>query len=153
MDLFTRKRIMSSIKSKNTKPEMIIRKGLFRRGYRYRLYDKKIPGTPDVIFPRFQALIFVHGCFWHGHGCKLYRMPKNNVLYWESKILRNQQRDSEILQRLLSLNWRVMLIWECAIVGKYSYSPDTLFSQIEKWLHSSNNYQILEGRHELEDEQ
>jgi len=111
-----RRRCMSHIRSNNTKPEILVRHELFRRGYRYRINVSKLPGKPDIVLPKYKTVIFINGCFWHGHeGCKHFVQPKSNVDYWKSKILRNQQRDKETILKLQQLGWKVVIIWECEI--------------------------------------
>ena len=113
-----RHRCMSHIRSKNTKPEVLVRKELFRRGYRYRINVRELPGKPDIVLPKYKTAIFVNGCFWHGHGgCKRFVLPKSNREYWESKIRRNQQRDSVAVQMLQLAGWNVITIWECNLTA------------------------------------
>ena len=107
---------MRAVKSKNTKPEMIVRKTLHALGYRYRLNVKTLPGSPDLVFPKYRAVIFVHGCFWHGHACKRgARLPKTNQDYWRKKIARNVARDAKNSEALRALGWRVITLWECEL--------------------------------------
>lgn len=107
---------MAAIKGKDTKPEMIVRKYLFSRGLRFRVQVRKLPGNPDIVLPRYRIVIFVNGCFWHGHeGCKYYRLPKSNVEFWENKIRNNKARDSHNEEQLKALGWRVIRVWECDI--------------------------------------
>lgn len=106
---------MSRIKSNNTSIELIVRKWLFSFGYRYRVNDKRYPGKPDIILPKYKTAIFVHGCFWHGHNCKIGHIPKTNTNYWKNKIGRNQERDRENASKLHKLGWNVITIWECEI--------------------------------------
>lgn len=111
-----RHRCMSAIKGRNTKPELLVRKFLFSRGFRYRLNDPRLPGHPDLVLRKYRSVIFVNGCFWHGHeGCKHFVLPKSNIEYWESKILGNQQRDKEVILKLQQQGWRVIIVWECEI--------------------------------------
>ena len=111
-----RSEIMRAVKSKNTKPELKLRKTLFRRGFRYRLHGKDLPGKPDLVFPRFRAVIFIHGCFWHGHDCaRGARAPKSNAAYWRAKIARNAERDAAHLAAVKNLGWRVRTVWECQL--------------------------------------
>lgn len=111
-----RSRCMAAIKGKDTKPEMIVRKYLFSRGLRFRVQVRKLPGTPDIVLPKYKTVIFVNGCFWHGHeGCKYFRMPKSNVDFWQIKIARNIERDAETEAELMRLGWKVIRIWECEI--------------------------------------
>ncbi|KAA6322534.1 Very short patch repair protein [termite gut metagenome] len=111
---------MSKIRSKNTKPEMALRKALFARGYRYRVNYKKLPGKPDIVFPKYKIAIFVHGCFWHGHekGCIDSHIPKTNIEYWSEKIRKNKERDENNIARILSMEWKVLIIWDCEIQQK-----------------------------------
>lgn len=106
---------MSLIRSKDTKPELLLRRQLFARGYRYRLHDKRLPGKPDLIFPKRRKVVFVHGCFWHGHSCPHGRMPKSKQDYWAPKIAANQERDAAQQQELAQLGWQVMVVWECEL--------------------------------------
>ena len=114
-----RSRCMAAIKGKDTKPEMIVRKYLFSCGLRFRVQVRKLPGTPDIVLPKYKTVIFVNGCFWHGHGgCKYFRLPKSNVEFWKEKIERNIERDRESMQALLDLGWKVIRIWECELRNK-----------------------------------
>ena len=107
---------MARIKSSGTKPEETIRKALFALGFRYRKNDIHLPGKPDIVFPKYKVVVFVHGCFWHRHeGCKYNRLPKSNTLYWVKKFERNVQRDQELISKLQKLGWKVYVIWECQI--------------------------------------
>jgi len=110
---------MSHIRSKNTKPEMIVRKYLFAQGYRYRLHVKRLPGTPDIVLKKFRTVIFVNGCFWHGHeGCKYYVLPKTRTEYWQKKIARNKERDYKERLLLRDSGWHVIQLWECQLKPK-----------------------------------
>lgn len=112
----TRSEIMRAVKSRNTTPELIVRRVTHSMGYRYRLHRKDLPGCPDMAFPARKAVIFVNGCFWHGHHCKRgTREPKTNRVYWAAKIARNVARDAQTARRLRSFGWRAMVIWECEI--------------------------------------
>lgn len=114
-----RSEIMSSIKGKNTKPEMIVRHFLFSRGIRYRLHDKFLPGKPDIKLTKYKCLIFINGCFWHGHeNCKIYVMPKTNKEFWYSKIQKNISRDKKNLDDLKILGWKNIILWECDLKSK-----------------------------------
>lgn len=110
-----RSRNMSHIRSTDTKPEEIVRKYLFRRGFRYRKNDKRYPGKPDIVLPRYHAIVFVNGCFWHMHGCSRSRFPKSHQDYWKPKIERNVQRDLENKQKLEADGWKVIVVWECEL--------------------------------------
>ena len=114
-----RSRCMAAIKGKDTKPEMIVRKYLFSRGLRFRVQVKKLQGTPDIVLPKYKIVVFVNGCFWHGHeGCKYFRLPKSNVEFWREKIERNIERDKESMKALFDLGWKVIRVWECELRNK-----------------------------------
>jgi DNA mismatch endonuclease, patch repair protein len=130
-----RSRNMRAIKSKNTRPEMILRSGLHRRGLRFRIHPKDLPGKPDLVFPKFGAVIFVHGCFWHGHSCPLFKMPATRVDFWMSKITANQTRDARDAAGLSALGWRVATVWECALKGRGKLPVPTVIDELVKWLH------------------
>jgi len=130
--------MMSGIKGKNTKPEMIVRQELFRRGFRYRLHRKDLPGKPDLIFPKYNASIFVNGCFWHCHNCKLFKWPKQNKRFWTEKIIGNKIRDRKNIILLSDRGWRVLTIWECAFRGKKIDDITTEIDKVAEWLVSSN---------------
>ncbi|MEO6721762.1 MAG: very short patch repair endonuclease [Ferruginibacter sp.] len=107
---------MSRIKGKNTKPEMLVRKFLHANGFRYRPYDKKLPGKPDIVLPKYKTVIFVHGCFWHGHaGCKKAALPKTRTIWWRDKISINKRNDFKSTLKLRSQGWQVIEIWECEL--------------------------------------
>ena len=106
---------MSRIRSTNTKPEEIVRKYLFSHGFRYRKNDKRYPGKPDIVLPKYRTIIFVNGCFWHMHGCSRSRLPRSNQDYWFPKIERNIQRDTETHQKLKTAGWQVIVVWECEL--------------------------------------
>ena len=110
---------MSRIRGKNTKPEILVRKGLHARGFRFRLHNKKLPGSPDIVLPKYGVAIMVNGCFWHGHkGCRYAAKPKTNIEFWETKIARNQHRDEVTAAHLEALGWTVITVWECELRGK-----------------------------------
>lgn len=106
---------MSRIRSKNTKPELLVRKYLYANGFRFRVNVRTLPGTPDIVLKKYHTAIFINGCFWHGHVCQQGRMPKTNVAFWEKKIARNQERDEEVRDKLRALGWRTMVVWECQL--------------------------------------
>lgn len=109
---------MSRIRGKNTKPEILVRKGLHARGFRFRLHNKKLPGSPDIVLPKYGVAIMVNGCFWHGHkGCRYANEPKSNVDFWQAKIARNRHRDEVTTAHLEALGWHVITIWECELRG------------------------------------
>jgi DNA mismatch endonuclease (patch repair protein) len=108
-----RSALMKSVKRSNTKPEVTLRKELHRRGFRYVIGDRRLPGTPDLVFPRYKAAVFVHGCFWHGHDCRQGQTPRSNADFWRNKVLGNRARDSRKEEALRALRWRVLTVWEC----------------------------------------
>lgn len=138
VDKATRSRIMSSIRGKNTKPEMTVRRFLHAAGFRYRLHRKDLPGKPDLILPKYNLVVFVHGCFWHQHhGCHYAYTPASNTVQWREKLEGNRQRDLVQQQQLLDMGWRVLVVWECGL--KHSkHDLEEITSAIQ-----SNN-QILE---------
>lgn len=125
---------MSGIRSKNTKPEVRIRKALFAEGFRYRLHEKKLPGKPDLVFPKYRAAVFVHGCFWHGHDCSLFKWPASNVEFWKTKISGNMSRDLKSTKELETLGWRVLTVWECATKGPKKWEWNKLIIEISSWI-------------------
>ena len=109
-----RHRNMAAIRSASTKPELKLRRALWLRGFRYRVNDTRLPGKPDIVLPKYRTVIFVHGCFWHGHkGCKNYTVPKTNTDFWVAKVARNQERDQEVWRKLEAKGWSVIIVWEC----------------------------------------
>jgi len=128
-----RSKMMSGIKGKNTKPEILIRHRIFAMGFRYRLHVRDLPGKPDLVFPKYRAVIFVNGCFWHGHDCHLFKWPNTNTDFWKDKILKNICNDSKKTDQLLVLGWRVFNVWECSIKNRMQYVDEVVFS-IAKWL-------------------
>ena len=139
VDKATRSRMMSGIRSKNTKPEKKIRSALHRRGFRFRLNQASLPGKPDLVFRKYNAVIFIHGCFWHGHNCRLFKWPSSNTAFWRNKIERNRAKDAEVLVVLKKIGWRVIVIWECALKGKAQMAklPNTV-DRVCTWLLRSN---------------
>jgi DNA mismatch endonuclease (patch repair protein) len=129
-----RSRMMSGIRGKDTKPEMIVRRGLHAMGFRYRLHDKSLPGKPDLVLPKYKAVIFVHGCFWHKHDCKYFKWPKTRPEFWREKILGNVERDLDSIQRLNEKEWRTAVVWECAFRG--TRQSEEVFTILKQWLFS-----------------
>ena len=140
-----RSRMMAGIRGKNTKPELAMRSALHRRGFRFRLHCKELPGKPDLVFPKFRAVIFVHGCFWHGHGCHLFKWPKTRSEFWQQKINSNIDRDRRQRLALISAGWRVATIWECVLKGRTSVSVDEVAEKCATWLESNQNELRLSG--------
>lgn len=136
VDPATRSRMMSGIRGKNTRPELLIRKALHARGFRYRLHCD-LPGKPDICLPKHRAVIFVHGCFWHGHGCHLFKWPSTRPEFWRAKIERNREVDRAAFVALQDQGWRIGSVWECALKGKQRLPIDQISSELESWLRSS----------------
>lgn len=134
VDAPTRSRMMSGIRGRDTKPELLIRKGLHARGYRYRLHPRTLPGKPDLAFPSRKAAIFIHGCFWHGHGCPLFKWPSTRAEWWRAKIEGNRARDRAVRAELAGMGWRQMRVWECALKGRQRRDPDALLDLVAGWL-------------------
>lgn len=119
VDKKRRSEIMSSVKGFDTKPEILVRKYLFKKGFRFRLQNKSLPGKPDIKLKKYNCLIFVNGCFWHGHpNCKIYVMPKTNKRFWYSKIENNIKRDKRNIRKLKKMGWKVIVVWECELKNK-----------------------------------
>ena len=128
---------MSGIRGQNTKPEILVRSLLHRQGFRFRLHVRDLPGKPDIVLPRYHAVIFVHGCFWHGHDCPLFRLPGTREDFWREKIGRNRANDQKSLEALLREGWRVGIVWECAIRGA-GRDIDSVALRLGEWLRSEN---------------
>lgn len=133
VDPATRSRMMSGIKSRNTKPEILVRKALFKHGFRFRLHEKNLPGKPDIVLPKYHAIIFIHGCFWHEHSCKYFKWPKSNTEFWVNKIKGNAVRDKRILLELQQQGWKTCVIWEC-IFKTDKQKIDKYFESLFKWV-------------------
>ena len=120
-DKKTRSYNMSQIKGKDTKPEMLIRKFLFSKGFRYRLHDKKLPGKPDIVLPKFKTVVFVHSCFWHGHeNCPYYVIPSTRTEWWLNKIEQTKQRDTLKQNMLEDMGWKIIIVWECQVKPQHA---------------------------------
>lgn len=140
-----RRYCMSRIRGKNTKPELIIRKALFKQGFRYRINNTKLLGKPDITLSKFKVVIFVHGCFWHGHNCHLFKWPKTNESFWRHKIKKNIERDTKIKKQLISQGWRVFTIWECALRGKSRISLDLIIESCKTLINSTTQKAEISG--------
>jgi DNA mismatch endonuclease (patch repair protein) len=134
VDSATRSRMMSGIRSKNTDPEMQMRKALHRAGFRYRLHAKDVPGKPDMMFPKYRAAVFINGCFWHGHDCSLFKMPGTRQEFWAAKIGRNRQRDVDVRAMLDERGWRYATVWECATRGPGRLGLEETVRRLIAWL-------------------
>lgn len=140
-----RSRMMAGIKGKNTKPELLLRSELHRRGFRFRLHRCDLPGRPDLLFPKWNAVIFVHGCFWHGHDCHLFRMPKSRTDFWREKIAGNVARDWRQMGALRAAGWRVGVVWECALKGRTRLPLERVIDQCAAWLKSTEPGMEING--------
>lgn len=141
---------MSSIRSRNTKPEILVRQYLWSHGYRYRLNSKKLPGKPDIVLAKYKTCIFINGCFWHGHeGCKYYTIPKSNTEFWLSKVARNRQRDQQVLQKLETMGWHCITIWECELKKeKRQQTLDSLLNKLSRFYFKDMGIHLYEIREE-----
>lgn len=128
---------MSRIKGKNTKPEMLIRRGLHARGLRYRLHDRLLPGRPDLVFRKYKAVVFVHGCFWHAHGCVMSKLPTTRQDFWRTKLAANTARDHKAVEALQANGWRVVIVWECALRGPQRWKEEALLDCVANFIQSS----------------
>lgn len=133
-----RSRMMSAIRGKDTKPELAIRKGLHRLGFRYALHSTRFPGKPDMVFPKYRAVIWVHGCYWHGHECRDGKPASSNREYWGPKIVRNRERDVRNLAAVEAAGWRSLVIWECAFRRKGSEALAEVVRRAAKWVREDN---------------
>ncbi|WP_367646976.1 very short patch repair endonuclease [Ruegeria arenilitoris] len=144
-DRQTRSRNMAAIRGEDTKPELIIRRGLHARGFRYRLHGRKLPGRPDLVLPKYQAVIFVNGCFWHGHQCPLFKWPKTREEFWRNKIGGNVARDQKNFAALQAADWRVATVWECALKGKGRQNVADVIDTLSQWLSCGDAELDIEG--------
>jgi len=137
--------MMAGIRGRDTRPEKLIRSGLHLMGFRFRLHPAGLPGKPDLVLPRYRAAIFIHGCFWHGHDCPLFRMPGNNRGFWEAKIAANRERDEEVSALLRELGWRQLTIWECAIRGAGQLGLEEVLRRSAAWIRSRRREASIRG--------
>ena len=148
VDAATRSRMMSGIRGKNTKPEMMLRQGLHARRLRYRLHAKELPGSPDLVFPARRAVLFVHGCFWHGHDCHLFRMPGSRPDFWRTKIERNREVDRRSVEALRQAGWRVGVVWECALKGRTRLDLNAVLDACAAWAREGGDMLEIRGKDE-----
>lgn len=141
-----RSRMMAGIRGKDTRPELLIRRGLHAAGFRFRLHAKDLPGHPDIVLPKHRAVILVSGCFWHSHDCHLFRMPGTRREFWEAKIRRNRERDTEVRNALSALGWRHMSIMECALKGRTKLLPGDVIAACCDWIRNGAPEGVIEGR-------
>ncbi len=144
-DIKTRSYNMSAIKGKNTKPEMFIRHSLHTAGFRYRLHVKDLPGKPDIVLPKYKAIIMVNGCFWHKHQCYLFKWPSTRIKFWKEKIDKNVKNDHINLLKLQKMGWRIMIVWECALKGKIKLTSDEILKQMTNWIKSDSEFKEIAG--------
>jgi len=140
-----RSRLMAGIRGKNTKPELTLRRGLHAAGFRFRLHDRTLPGKPDIVFPKYRAVLFAHGCFWHGHDCHLFKWPSTRPEFWQAKIHRNREVDSLVSAALQEAGWRQGIVWECALKGKARLPIETVLSECAAWLQSDIPFFEIRG--------
>lgn len=148
MDVLTpdqRQKNMKAIRARGTKPERILGRGLHARGFRYRLNVPRLPGTPDLVFPKYHAVIFAHGCFWHGHDCDQFKIPTTRRDFWLNKLEANRARDKRHISTLLGEGWRVMVVWECALRGRCKHPADGVLDQCKRFLESNIVNSELKG--------
>lgn len=141
-----RSQMMAGIRAKDTKPELLLRSGLHKLGFRFRLHRKDLPGRPDLVLPRYNAVVFIHGCFWHGHGCHLFKWPQNRRDFWQKKIQGNQSRDVITIDRLRRAGWRVLIIWECSLRGSRRLDQKGVLQQAAGWIRSTDASCEILGR-------
>lgn len=125
---------MSGIRGRDTRIEVAVRKALFARGFRYRLNVRRLPGRPDLVLPRYNAAVFIHGCYWHGHDCGLFRLPSTNREFWQTKINSNRERDLRNAAALRAAGWRVAIVWECALRGRGEDAVCKVARDLARWL-------------------
>ena len=143
-----RSRMMAGIRGRDTKPELMLRKGLHAGGFRYRLHAKDLPGKPDMVFPRYRAVLFAHGCFWHGHDCHLFRWPSSRQVWWREKITRNQAVDARSEAALAEAGWRLGVVWECALKGRTRLPFLDVLEACMAWLRSQEPRLEIRGQAE-----
>lgn len=145
VDSKKRSQMMSGIGGKDTKPELIIRKGLHASGFRYRLHVRDLPGKPDIVFPRYKAVILINGCFWHAHSCHLFKWPSTRTEFWKQKINATVQRDRGNFEKIDKLGWRVLTIWECALKGRTRLTIEYVLELASNWLQSHCGHKEIKG--------
>jgi DNA mismatch endonuclease (patch repair protein) len=141
-----RSRMMSGIRGKNTQPELLIRRGLFALGYRYRIHSRSLPGKPDLVLAKHRIVVFVNGCFWHGHNCSLFKWPSSNVDFWREKITRNQELDRLNSLALKRKGWRILTVWECALKGPWRRPLENVLGDADEWTRSGAPSKKIQGK-------
>ncbi len=137
---------MSGIRGKNTKPELVIRKGLHALGFRFRLHDRTLPGKPDLVLSKYRAVILIHGCFWHGHDCHLFKWPSSRPDFWCKKIGKNKENDEKTMKNLKTEGWRILTIWECAIKGHTRKPLNGVITESAMWLAGRKKEAEIRGK-------
>jgi DNA mismatch endonuclease, patch repair protein len=140
-----RSRMMRGIRGTNTKPELLLRKGLHSKGFRYRLHARELPGRPDIVLPRYRATIFAHGCFWHKHDCHLFKWPKTRSEFWLNKLIGNRAGDVAALKALGASGWRQAIVWECALKGKARRPLTEVVDTCARWITSNQPFLEIQG--------
>lgn len=144
VDTVTRSRMMSGIRGKDTRPEMVVRRGLFAAGFRFRLHRRDLPGAPDIVLPGRKVAVFVHGCFWHRHkGCRYSKLPATRPEFWKAKLDGNVARDQRAVEALQSMGWRVLIVWECAV--RDSVVSATLSETLSEWIRGGASFGEVSG--------
>ena len=136
---------MSRIRNVDTKPELLLRRGLHMRGFRFLLYRKDLPGRPDLTLPKYRSVILVHGCFWHGHCCPMFQLPKTRQEFWINKIQKNRERDAEVYKALAASEWRTFVLWECSTRGPARLPVDSILDEVIQWLNGTSAFGTLQG--------
>ena len=134
VDARTRSRIMSKISGRDTRPEKIVRAALHRRGFRFSLHRKDLPGRPDIVLPAYDTVVFVNGCFWHYHDCQHFQLPRSNRQFWETKLTSNHKRDKRNIAMLCHLNWHIAIVWECSLRGRTPAFIEKSMDELELWM-------------------
>jgi len=140
-----RSRMMAGIRGTNTRPEIAVRHGLHRRGFRYSLHSAGLPGKPDIVLSRWRTVVLVNGCFWHGHDCHLFRWPTSRKEFWQQKIKGNRSRDIVVKRALAAAGWRVLVIWECALKGREKLPLDDVLSESAAWIREGTRLHEIRG--------
>jgi DNA mismatch endonuclease (patch repair protein) len=145
-DRETRSRNMAAIRSGHTRPEILVRKAMHAAGLRYRLHARHLPGRPDIVLPRYKAVIFVNGCFWHRHDCHLFKWPGTREDFWRDKIGRNVENDKKAVNALQEAKWRIATVWECALKGRTRVEFPEAMNRLVSWVRSSEPAITIRGR-------
>ena len=139
-DKATRSQMMSNIRGMNTQPEVRVRSFLHKQGFRFRVHVKTLPGKPDIVLPKHRVVILVHGCFWHGHDCCLFKWPKTRQQFWKKKIEGNKKNDGRILASFKKADWRVAVVWECALKGRNRLDNEVFIKRLVRWIQGNSAF-------------